>query len=806
MNYGKKSAEAQRKKISSGKARKRKRAAVRFFKVCLILCITLCVLGAFAGGILFKKIIDDTPHITVDDIKPSAFTTTVYANDGETVLGTLVNAGSNRVYVSIDQIPKYMQDAFIAIEDSRFREHNGIDLKGIVRAGVTGLTTGSFSQGASTITQQLIKNSVFPNFVKESRWERIERKIQELYLAVQIEKEVNNKDIILENYLNTINLGQNTLGVQSAAHRYFGKDVSELTLNESAVIAGITQSPGNLNPITNPEKNDKRRTKVLRDMKEQGYISKEEYDEALADTDVYARIQTANVAYKENLTVNSYFVDAVSKQVVKDLVDKLGYSETQAYNTVYSSGLKIITTQDTRIQQICEEEVNNEKNYPSKVEWGISCAITITHKDGTQENFDHNDLGKYAEEKHGKEFGQTYKSQDAAIAMLEEYMESLKTSEDDQVDYRYTLSPQPQTSVVVMDQYTGHVKAMVGGRGEKTSNMSLNRATQSPRQPGSCFKVLSTFVPALDTFGDTLATTIEDSPFEYYNGRPVNNWWGSSYKGNLTIRSCIERSANVCTVKKYTEITPELGFRYLTDNFALTSMVDSDKTVQAVALGGVAKGVYNIEMTAAYASIANAGVYIEPILYTEIYDHNGSLLYTNTPDTHVAMKDTTAALITDAMVDVITGSNGTGGAAKFSGMPVSGKTGTTTSTKDLWFSGFTPYYTASVWLGYDDAQPMYLNNSRYHLYIWRNIMKRVHEDLEIKEFEMPETIERKSICTQSGKLATSSCPARSEYFAPGTAPTKTCPGHVTESTQEEAPDGTTQTNSESATTNNSSPD
>lgn len=221
MNYGRKNASKRREKISSKAARRKRQMMVRFFKAFLIICVLIGIVGMIIGGILFKRIIDDTPHITAEDIKPSAHMSTVYANDGTTVLDTFVDAGSNRIYVAISEIPEDMQNAFIAIEDSRFREHNGIDLKGIVRAGITGIMSGgNFSQGASTITQQLIKNSVFPNFINETSWEKVERKVQELYLAVQIEKEINDKDVILENYLNTINLGQNTLGVQAASRRY----------------------------------------------------------------------------------------------------------------------------------------------------------------------------------------------------------------------------------------------------------------------------------------------------------------------------------------------------------------------------------------------------------------------------------------------------------------------------------------------------------------------------------------------------------------------------------------------------------
>lgn len=803
MNYGRTNTSKRRSQIQSKAILKKRRRRVRLFKSILIVFLILFVLCAIAGGIVFKKIIDDTPKITADDLKPSAFTTTAYAEDGTTVIGTFVDAGSNRVYTSIDEIPKNLQEAFIAIEDSRFYEHNGIDIKGILRSVYGIFSSGGLSGGGSTITQQLIKNSVFPNFIQETTWEKIERKIQEQYLALQIEKQME-KDEILENYLNTINLGQNTLGVQAASKRYFGKDVGELTLSECTVIAAITQNPTGYNPITNPEKNAERRKKVLNDMHEQGYISQDEMDEALADN-VYERIQTVNTQYTENYTANSYFIDEVSKAVIKDLVNELGYTETQAHNAVYSGGLSIITTQDPSIQTICEEELNNPDNYPSKTEWGVTCAITIHHEDGTQSNYDHYGLGAYVEANysgdHGVE-GVVFASKEEAEEAVNAYIQTLLTSENDTVDKRVYYSPQPQASITVIEQSTGHVKAIVGGRGEKTENMSLNRATQSERQPGSCFKVLSTYVPALDVNGDTLATIIEDSPYSYTNGTPVKNWWGNSYKGNMTIRECIEQSANVCTVKKFAEITPALGYQYLTENFAFTTLNPSLDIVLPACLGGISSGVTNLEMTAAYASIANDGVYMEPIFYTKILDHDGNVLYENTPDTHVAMKASTAELITDAMVDVMT--SGTGTAGRISQVACAGKTGTTTNNKDYWLSAFTPFYTASVWTGYDDGSLMEGSRNiggRIHQGIWKKVMQRIHADYKYTDFEMTSSIERKTICAETGKLASSSgCKAYTEYFAKGTAPSQVCPGHIVETPAEEPKQEDATTNTESGTT------
>ena len=282
MDYGRTNTSRRRLKLQSKNAKKKRRPKRTFLKTFLIAILGVGIVGLIGGGLLFKSIIDKAPAITDDTLKPSAYITTVYANDGKTEIGTFVNAGSNRVYKKLDEIPQDMQDAFVAIEDSRFHDHNGIDIKGIIRAGFSSITSGSLSQGGSTITQQLIKNRVFPDFPNETTWQKIQRKVQEWYLAIKTEKTLD-KNEILEYYLNTINLGQNTLGVQSASTRYFKKDVSELTLSECATIAAITQNPTAFNPITNSENNMSRREKVLNNMLELELITQKEYDVAIAD-------------------------------------------------------------------------------------------------------------------------------------------------------------------------------------------------------------------------------------------------------------------------------------------------------------------------------------------------------------------------------------------------------------------------------------------------------------------------------------------------------------------------------------------
>ena len=594
-----------------------------------------------------------------------------------------------------------------------------------------------------------------------------------------------SKSEIMENYLNTINLGQNTLGVQAASQRYFNKDVSQLTLSESAVIAAITQSPSYYNPITHPDHNADRRKQVLKNMLEQGYISQEAHDEALAD-DVYARIQNVNTNITQNTTPQSYFVDALTEQILTDLEDPdvgLGYSETQAYNTLYKGGLSIYSTQDLEIQGICDQVLNDDSNYPYKVQYGLSYALTVTRADGTQENYSSGHIKQFRNMK----YGLTFDSEEQAHQVIESFKASI-AKEGDTYDEVINLSPQPQASVTVIDQATGQIKAMVGGRGTKSSSMSLNRAyTGSTRQPGSCFKILSTYAPALDSAGETLATIIKDEPYEYADGTPVSNWWGNYYRGNMTMRKAIEQSANICAVKTLTEITPQLGFTYC-QNFGLSTLVESRTTdegkvftdiQQPLALGGVTDGVYNYEMCAAYAAIANGGVYQEPIMYTKILDHDGNVLLdrTQTQEKHTVLKDSTAFLLTSAMEDVI--KKGTGTPARLSNMDAAAKTGTTSNNVDLWIAGYTPYYTCTIWSGYDDNTPLADREWDYHLKMWKKIMDQINttKGLAYTQFEEPDSVVERTVCTSTGKLAVSGCPAVTEYFDRDTAPTQSCSGH-----------------------------
>lgn len=789
MNYSKKVIKERQKSLHASSHKWSKKLLLAVMNLMVLGILAIGVIGASAGIGVFKGIIDTAPSIENIDVTPTGFSTFVYDLEGNQI-GKLIAQDSNRIPVAKDMIPENLAHAFVAIEDERFYEHNGIDIKGIIRAAYVGISNGfHFTEGASTITQQLLKNNVFTNWTKEDGFmDKIKRKIQEQYLAIELTKTMS-KDDVLVNYMNTINLGQNTLGVQAASLRYFNKSVNTLTLSECAVIAGITQNPSKFNPISHPDNNAQRREKVLNNMLEQGYITQTEYDEAMAD-DVYSRIQIVNAEVEED-SVNTYFVDALTDDIMEDLMATGNYTETQAYTLLYSGGLKIYATQDPHVQEICDEAFSNEENYPEGTRWQLSYELTTQDSNGNFENYSTEMYRQYFKEMDSS-FNLLYSSQEAAYDAIEQYKAAVMEPGEEVYGENITLTPQPQVSIVIEDQSTGYVVAMVGGRGQKEASRTLNRATDSKRQPGSTFKIVAVYAPALDSAGLTLATVMNDAPFNYANGRPVNNWWGSEYRGLNSLRTGIAQSMNIIAVKTLTQITPQLGFDYL-KNFGFTTLVEREEITvggktqvfsdiqQSLALGGITKGVTNEELTAAYASIANGGTYIKPKLYTKVLDHDGNVILDNTaPQSRQVIKETTAWLLTDAMVDVVT--SGTGASVNFGNMAIAGKTGTTSDYNDVWFSGYTPYYTASVWTGYDNNAKLQKGNGERNLAkkLWRAVMSKVHEDLPSQSFQVPSGIVTATVCSQSGKLPIPGlCDGtlKTEYFAEGTVPTESCDVH-----------------------------
>ena len=783
MNYGKKSTAKKRTALISRSSMMGKRARVSFIRVLFVSLIALCIAVTCLGVGSFRGVIDNAPDVNDIDIMPLGYATFLYDDAGNQIR-KLAAPDSNRLPVTLDQIPVDLQHAVVAIEDERFYEHNGIDVKGILRAGMKAITTGDFSEGASTITQQLLKNNVFTNWTSEStQLERFTRKFQEQYLAIQVEQKTD-KDTILENYLNTINLGAGSYGVQAAARQYFNKDVWDLNLSECATLAGITQNPTKFNPIINPDSNKKRRKEVLQHMLDQNYITQEQFDETLAD-DVYSRIQAAQEmnSSTEN-TVYTYFEDELTDQIINDLMNIKGYTKTQATNLLYSGGLKVYTTQDSTIQNILDEEYSDPSNYPDTVQYELDYALTVTDPEGKQVNYSKEMLQLYFQNE-DPSFDLLFDSPEEGQTYVDRYKADILANGSKVLAERVNFAPQPQSSMSVIDQHTGYVKALIGGRGEKTASLTLNRATDTTRQPGSTFKIVSTYAPALNEKGMTLATTFEDEPYEYPDGSPVNNAT-RSYNGTTTIRTAIQNSINVVAVKCLEEVTPELGLNYLY-NFGFTTLAhgteaDTDANGNvwsdanlATALGGITRGVTNVELCASYATIANGGNYIKPIYYTKILDHNGNVLIENTSAERSVIKESTAYLLTSAMEDVV--KKGTGTACQLDNMPVAGKTGTTEAYNDLWFVGYTPYYTCAVWSGYDNNEKLPDYARSFHKNLWKKVMTRIHEGLPTKEFEKPASVEKLSVCEETGLLPRAGCPVITEYFDVGTMPTEYCDQH-----------------------------
>ena len=610
----------------------RRHHLIFLLKIALAMFLILCFAG-FAIGIGFVRgAIDAAPSLDILDIQPQGYASQIYDADGN-LMQTLVMEGSNREEVSFDQLPDDLVNAFIAIEDSRFYEHNGIDLKGILRAAYVGITSGRFSEGASTITQQLIKNNVLQGGYETSMADKLRRKIQEQFLAVKLEDQLGSKETILEYYLNTINLGGNCLGVQTAAHRYFGKNVWELTLSECTVLAATTSNPSRYNPLTHPKENAVRRKIVLEKMYEQNFITYDQKNDAL-DDDVYSRIQTVDNATSGS-TVFSYFTDAVYNQVCDDLQSKLGYSASQSYKLLYSGGLQIYSTMDPSIQAIVDEEVNNADNYISStgsrlLEYSLNYALTVCHADGSESTYTENDLISYFQsEKKQATFANIYASKEDIYRSVREFKASLLISGDSVTNETITPILEPQESVVVMNQSNGQVAAISGGRGEKEGSLTLNRALHCHRQPGSASMIISTFAPAIDSCGATLASTYYDAPYSSGN-QQVLNWWGNPYLGYNNIRQAITYSMNVIGARCLTSLVSDsTAYDYL----ELFGLDDANVFESSASLSSASQSytVTNEMLTAAFASIANDGIYQKPTYYTKVLDRQGNILLESVP-------------------------------------------------------------------------------------------------------------------------------------------------------------------------------
>lgn len=763
---GKKS-QGQNKKNKKNK-KKRKMGVI---KILLVTIILIGFIGAGATAGIAMSIIKTAEPIDASNIyemlEQSSF---ILDSEGQVI--EQIESNNFRVIIDYAEMPKHLRDAFVAIEDERFWTHKGIDIKRIFGAFWTNLRTGS-KQGASTINQQLAINLYLNRADK-----RYTRKIKDAYYGIMLDKQLS-KEQILETYLNTIYLGSSAYGVQAASQVYFSKDAKDLTIAESALIAAITKYPSRNTPIITLEKadveehhiilddsdpvytivmNDKidehtitRQKLVLSSMKRLGYITETQYNLALQE-DVKSSLKP-NRSITEN--ISSYFGDLVKKDVISAL-EEHGYSNDEANNMLYSGGLRINSTLDTKLQKILEEEYADSNNFPK------------------------------------------IKSSDKATLLKKEGF-----SEDEQknlIDDKGQV--QPQSAMVISDHRTGEIKAIIGGRmisGQKIFNRAL-----SPRQPGSSIKPIAVYTPAIDR-GFTAASVVDDVP-GYFNKSTPNTPWprnlylSGGYRGLITLREALERSSNLVAVKlgsmlagnENNSIKTMLNYMekmgittvYTGENpLIINGKKYTDETL-STALGGMTRGVSPLEMDAAFSVLANKGTYIKPITFTSIYDRHDNLIFENTPEQHRVVTPQVAYVVTDMLRGVVTSSRGTGGKANIGNIPVAGKTGTTDDRKDAWFIGYTPYYSASVWIGSD--QPVSLDSgSSAAAALWGKIMKRVHEGFDFKDFEMPSDIVKVNVCTISGKLPSESCSldprgstVRTEIFIKGTEPTEKCDAHV----------------------------
>lgn len=691
----------------------------------LLVGITTMAICGMAFALYVHKYINPTIDINLDDFRLNftSFVTYVDSNGVEHPLEEL-HGRQNRIWADIDEIPIPLQHAFVAIEDNSFYDHNGVNWKRSIGAAMNYVVKfrDNFG-GGSTITQQLIKNLTGDNETS------VKRKVSEIMRALELDRKYE-KDEILEMYLNTIYLGQGAYGVKAAAQIYFGKDLDQLTLAESAALAGITKNPYKYDLLRFPEFNKERQELVLDQMEKYGFISAEE--------ETVAKAETLQVMEKKDQTDDeqlwSYFIDEVFNSVVEDLMEQRGYSREVARQMIYTGGLKIVSTFDPQVQAAMDSVFEDVDNLPG-----------VLGKDGTM----------------------------------------------------------PQCAMVIMDQSTGEIKALYGGRGKKQGNLVLNRATRTHRAPGSSIKPVSVYAPALEYGYINPASVLDDVPKDFNiksSGWPKNSTNGGVWQGRMTVKKAVEVSNNTIAVDLVMQMSAEKAFNFAKLNLGLESLVDSrtitnrkgqprtvsDIALSPLALGGLTDGVTVAEITGAYAAFANNGMYNKPRVYNKVYDSQGNVILDNesTPST-AAMTSKTADYMLDLLVNVVTGPQGTGARAKIPGMETAGKTGTTDEDYDRWFVGLTPYYTAGVWFGYDSPQVVKGVSSNPALAIWKRVMEKVHEPLENKTFARNTEMTSVSYCLDSGLRPTEACSAdprgsrvASARMAREDIPKESCDVHV----------------------------
>lgn len=792
MNYSYAEIKRRQKEMTSASRKMKYRMEEWFTYLGIILLITvlLMLVCGMAGGV--RGLVDSAPSLEEIDFLAKGEAGTVYDSSGN-VLQTLGYEDLTRESVAIDMIPECVQQAFIVSEDMRFYEHHGIDMLGLfqtVYSSVVGEKKGTGE--ALTITQQLVQNQMLGGTNDSVFMEKLSKAVKEQYLAIRLEDNLD-KSKILEYYLNTIQLGQGMTGVQAASRRYFDKDISVVNLSEAAVLAAIAANPSEYNPVDGQEENTRRRRNILEMMLAAGDISEKAYEEALGD-EVYLRIQNVNT-YKvgENEMTNSYYVDAVVNQAVEDLKAELGYSETEAYNVLYRKGVRIYTCQDSGMQQICDEVIHSDDYYPANIRFYLSYQLVI-ERDGIEQEYNEIDVRNYFKTERQRNLSLYIKKREKAEKYVSIFKREMLKEGGAVVSENMLLVKQPQASFVLMEQTTGKVKAIVGGRGSKSVYRGVNRATEYKRQPGSALAMLSTYTPALDTAGITLASVEDDAPYNYQGVSEQLLQSQTEYDGLMTLREAIAGAKSIPAIRTLQKVSVQTGYDFLR-KFSFTTLVGRQKSEDGsvysdlriqLALGELREGVTNLELTAAYAAIAAGGVYRQPRFYTRIVDSDGNVLLEKPEEASYIIKEETAWLLTDVMQDVI--EKGNAGKAEFQKIKTeqAGYNGWTVQNTDFWFEGYTPYYTAGIWFGTDENISQ--KDSDYYMVIWRDIMERVHKEAGKEEgsFRQPKNIVACRICSKCGNLAVDDIcdeaeggsTVQKEYFSRGTEPVKNCTCHV----------------------------
>lgn len=689
---------AESKEYKKKKAKKKK-IGWKIFKICLFTFIALGIIGTGVVIGVITGIIDKTESVDLEQLQSLKLTSFVYDSEGNEIAS--LYGDENRVNVTYEKIPKHLIDAVISIEDERFMEHGGVDIKRTAAAIFTYVVNGGESTfGGSTITQQLIKNTTGD---KEKAWTR---KIREWYRAMTLENKLEKEDI-LESYLNTIYLGEGAHGVEVAAHTYFNKSVTEINIAEAATLAALIQLPEGYNPYNGEKQAEKlkaRKKVVLDKMLELEKITKEEYDEAIAYEIKYEKGKVATG------TTYTYYVDAVIEAVVEDLMKDKNASRELALQMIYNNGYKIYTPQIASVQQSIDDAFSNGSWF-------------YTDRSG-------------------------------------EFM---------------------QAGMVVIDNETGNVVGLSGGAGEKSTDLSFNRATQAMRQPGSCFKPIAAYGPAFEKGISYPGMGYDDCKTDFGGGYSPDNYYGY-FNGYVSARDAIKQSMNVPAVRALKSVGVDYG-RKFAESLGISTFNANDNSLP-MALGGLDIGATVLEMTAAYATFANGGTYKEPNLYTKVVDADGEVILERKVAATRVMKDSTAYMITDCLTTVV--ESGTATSTRFNrNMDIAGKTGNTNGDVDQWYIGYTPYYTAGVWNGYDKQKAINRPYPYTSMRVWTDVMKDIHGGLENRQFSKPSSIVNGSVCTVSGKAPTDACKAygsvKTEIFATGTVPTDTCSIHKTAS-------------------------